>query len=224
MSASGRNTTSSSRASSISTARFFSQVSTRNAPLPRDIYFPELVEDKLPFDNDFLMTAKMVRDRCIHDAQYANAIRWQPAFKQLIYRNDEGQLIVTISQNSIGNAITELLGVVVKRIPDADAYGRDEPALIEQAPGSTPAPGGGRPRRRHRHPLLGSRLAPWPAGLLTGPPRGWPAPPAPGLPPPDGAAPGAAPGSARHRRRAGRARPVGQQPAGTSARWRRAWR
>ncbi len=111
---------------------FFSQVSTRNAPLPRDIYFPELVENKLQFDNDFLMTAKMVRDRCIHDASYANAIRWQPAFKQLIYRNDEGKLIVTISQNSIGNAITELLGVVVKRIPDADAYGRDEPALIEK--------------------------------------------------------------------------------------------
>ncbi len=111
---------------------FFSQVSTRNAPLPRDIYFPDLVENKLQFDNDFLMTAKMVRDRCIHDASYANAIRWQPAFKQLIYRNDEGKLIVTISQNSIGNAITELLGVVVKRVPDADAYGRDEPALIEK--------------------------------------------------------------------------------------------
>jgi hypothetical protein len=111
---------------------FFSQVSTRNAPLPRDIYFPELVENKLQFDNDFLKAAKMVRDRCIHDAKYANAIRWQPAFKQLIYRNDEGRLIVTISQNSIGNAITELLGVVVKRTPDADAYGRAEPALIEK--------------------------------------------------------------------------------------------
>jgi hypothetical protein len=111
---------------------FFSQVSTRNAPLPRDIYFPELVEDKLQFNNDFLKTAKMVRDHCITDAKYANAIRWQPAFKQLIYRNDEGKLIVTISQNSIGNAITELLGVVVKRVPDAEAYGRDEPALIEK--------------------------------------------------------------------------------------------
>jgi hypothetical protein len=111
---------------------FFSQVSTRNAPLPRDIHFPELVENKLQFDNDFLKTAKMVRDRCIHDARYANAIRWQPAFKQLIYRNDEGRLIVTISQNSIGNAITELLGVVVKRVPDADAYARSEPALIAQ--------------------------------------------------------------------------------------------
>ena len=111
---------------------FFGQVSTRNAPLPRDIYFPELVENKLQFNNDLLKTAKMVRDRCIKDAKYANSIRWQPAFKQLIYRNDAGKLIVTISQNSIGNAITELLGVVVKRTPDADAYGRAEPALIER--------------------------------------------------------------------------------------------
>mgnify|MGYP000728183188 CR=1 FL=1 len=111
---------------------FFTQVSTRNAALPRDIYFPELVEAKLQFNNDFLKTAKMVRDRCIKDAKYANSIRWQPAFKQLIYRNDKGKLIVTISQNSIGNAITELLGVVVKRTPDAEAYSRAEPALIEQ--------------------------------------------------------------------------------------------
>ncbi len=59
-------------------------------------------------------------------------IRWQPAFKQLIYRNDEGKLLVTISQNSIGNAITELLGVVVKRMPDAAAYGGFEPRLIER--------------------------------------------------------------------------------------------
>ena len=109
---------------------FFSQVSTRNAALPRDIYFPDLVEAKLQFNNDFLKTAKRVRDRCIHDAKYANSIRWQPAFKQLIYRNDAGKLIVTISQNSIGNAITELLGVVVNRKPDAEAYGRAEPALI----------------------------------------------------------------------------------------------
>lgn len=111
---------------------FFSQVSTRNAPMLPDLHFPQLVEAKLLFDNDFLKTAKMVRDRCIHDAKYANAIRWQPAFKQLIYRDDQGDLIVTISQNSIGNAITELLGVVVKREPDADAYAAAEPALIEQ--------------------------------------------------------------------------------------------
>ncbi len=111
---------------------FFSQVSTRNAPMPRDVYFPEAIENVLLFNNDFLKTAKKVRDRCIVDARYANSIRWQPAFKQLIYRNDAGKLIVTISQNSIGNAITELLGVVVKRTPDADAYALAEPALIEK--------------------------------------------------------------------------------------------
>ncbi len=111
---------------------FFTQVSSRNAPIPKDSYFPEQIERKLLFNNDFLKTAKKVRDNCIADVTYANAIRWQPAFKQLIYRNDEGKLIVTISQNSIGNAITELLGVVVKRVPDAEAYEKDEPALIEQ--------------------------------------------------------------------------------------------
>ena len=109
---------------------FFSQVSTRNAPILPDVYFPQQVESVLLFDNDFMKTAKKVRDHCIVDAKYANAIRWQPAFKQLIYRNDDGKLIVTISQNSIGNAITELLGVVVNRTPDADAYGAAEPALI----------------------------------------------------------------------------------------------
>ncbi|MEN8176622.1 MAG: hypothetical protein ABFS23_12720 [Pseudomonadota bacterium] len=111
---------------------FFSQVSTRNASMPRDIYFPEQVESVLLFNNDFLATAKKVRDRCIHDARYANSLRWQPAFKQLIYRNDDGKLIVTISQNSVGNAITELLGVVVKRVPDAEAYGKFEQSLIEK--------------------------------------------------------------------------------------------
>ena len=111
---------------------FFSQVSTRNAPMPPDVYFPDQVENVLLFNNDFLKTAKKVRDRCITDAAYANAIRWQPAFKQLIYRNDQGKLIVTISQNSIGNAITELLGVAVKRVPDAEAYERREGRLVER--------------------------------------------------------------------------------------------
>jgi hypothetical protein len=111
---------------------FFSQVSTRNAPMPKDVYYPEQVESVLLFNNDFLATAKRVREQCIVDARYANSIRWQPAFKQLIYRNEAGKLIVTISQNSIGNAITELLGVVVKRVPDAEAYGAAEPALLEK--------------------------------------------------------------------------------------------
>lgn len=111
---------------------FFSQVSTRNAPIPKDAYFPQQIERALLFNNGFMAAAKKVRDLCIDDAKYANAIRWQPAFKQLIYRNDEGKLIVTISQNSIGNAITELLGVVVKRVPDAEAYEKSEPQLIEK--------------------------------------------------------------------------------------------
>ncbi len=111
---------------------FFSQVSTRNAPMLHDVYFPEQVESVLLFNNDFMKTAKKVRDHCIMDAKYASAIRWQPAFKQLIYRNDEGKLIVTISQNSIGNAITELLGVVVNRTPDAEAYAAIEPELVER--------------------------------------------------------------------------------------------
>lgn len=110
---------------------FFSQVSTRNAAMPQGIYFPDQVTDKLLFNNQFLSTAKIVRDQCIGNARYANSIRWQPAFKQLIYRNDKGKWIVTISQNSIGNAITELLGVVVKRTPDTEAYEQAEPQLIE---------------------------------------------------------------------------------------------
>lgn len=111
---------------------FFTQVSTRNAPIPKDAYFPEQIENTLLYNNDFLRVAKKVRDQCVQDAKYANAIRWQPAFKQLLYRDDSGRLIVTISQNSIGNAITELLGVVVRRVPDAEAYEAKEPQLIER--------------------------------------------------------------------------------------------
>ena len=110
---------------------FFSQVSSRNADLLPDLYFPAAVERVLLADAAFMGTAKMVRERCIKEPAYANAIRWEPAFKQLIYRGDDGTLYVTISQNSIGNAITELLGVVVKRVPDAAAYARLEPALME---------------------------------------------------------------------------------------------
>ncbi len=111
---------------------FFNQVSSRNSGVPKNAYFPKEIERTLLFNNCFLSAAKKVRDKCIEDAKYASSIRWQPAFKQLIYRNDEGKLIVTISQNSIGNAITELLGVVVNRTPDADAYEKSEPALIEK--------------------------------------------------------------------------------------------
>lgn len=111
---------------------FFTQVSSRNAGVPDNAYFPKEIEKTLLFNNCFLSAAKKVRDKCIDDAKYASSIRWQPAFKQLIYRNDEGKLIVVISQNSIGNAITELLGVVVNRTPDAKAYEQAEPALLEK--------------------------------------------------------------------------------------------
>lgn len=111
---------------------FFAQVSSRNSGVPHNAYFPKEIEKTLLFNNCFLSAAKKVRDKCINDAKYASSIRWQPAFKQLIYRNDEGALIVTISRNSIGNAITELLGVVVNRIPDTQAYEKAEPALIEK--------------------------------------------------------------------------------------------
>jgi hypothetical protein len=110
---------------------FFTQVSSRNADCPADCFFPQQVENTLLFDNCFLRAAKQVREQCMRDAKYANSIRWKPAFKQLIYRNDKGKLIVTISGNSIGNAITELLGVVVKRVPDAAAYELREPRLLE---------------------------------------------------------------------------------------------
>ncbi len=109
---------------------FFNQVSSRNSGVPKNAYFAKEIERILLFNNCFLSAAKKVRDKCIEDAKYASLIRWQPAFKQLIYRNDGGKLIVTISQNSIGNAITELLGVVVNRTPDADLYEKSEPALI----------------------------------------------------------------------------------------------
>jgi hypothetical protein len=111
---------------------FFSQVSSRNAAILPDVYFPREVDAVLLFDNAFLQTAKRVRDRCLRDPAYANSIRWEPAFKQLIFRHDSGKLMLTISQNSIGNAITELLGVVVKRVADQAAYEIQESMLIER--------------------------------------------------------------------------------------------
>ena len=44
--------------------------------------------------------------------------------------DDKGRLVVTISQNSVGNAITELLGIVVKRQVDSDAYAAVEEGLV----------------------------------------------------------------------------------------------
>lgn len=111
---------------------FFNHVSSKDAGIPKNSYYPKAVDKVLLFNNEFLGAAKKVREKCKSDAKYANAIRWQPAFKQLIYRNDAGKLIVTISQNSIGNAITELLGIVVNRVPNKEEYEKTEPALIAQ--------------------------------------------------------------------------------------------
>ncbi|MBF0180504.1 MAG: hypothetical protein HQM03_10830 [Magnetococcales bacterium] len=111
---------------------FFAQVSTRGAGVPPDIYFPDQVENILLFSNRFAQVARDVRNHVKADPRFANDIRWRPAYKQILYRDDLGRLIVTISQNSVGNAITELLGIVVRRAEDEAAYDRIEPALVEK--------------------------------------------------------------------------------------------
>ncbi len=111
---------------------FFGQVASRNAPAPVDAYFPDQIENVLLFNNDFHRVAREIRDRVLADPQFANDIRWRPAYKQILYRDDKGRLIVTISQNSVGNAITELLGIVVKRAQDEAAYLAAEQALIDK--------------------------------------------------------------------------------------------
>ncbi|MBF0610951.1 MAG: hypothetical protein G8345_04845 [Magnetococcales bacterium] len=109
---------------------FFNRVSSRGAPIPKEAYFPEAIQNILYFDNDFCHGAKVIREKVLADPEVANRIRWQPAYKQLLYRDDEGRWVVTISQNSVGNAITELLGIVVERVEDGEAYSRAEPALL----------------------------------------------------------------------------------------------
>jgi hypothetical protein len=111
---------------------FFALVSSEDSRIPGSAIFPEQIENILLYSDDFHQAARMLRLQVIEDPTFANEIRWQPAYKQLIYRDDEGRLIVTISQNSVGNAITELLGIVVKRIADEEAYARAEPDLVRQ--------------------------------------------------------------------------------------------
>ncbi|MEG3617090.1 hypothetical protein V5T82_01355 [Magnetovibrio sp. PR-2] len=111
---------------------FFALVANPGGGVPQDLYFPGQVDNVLMFNNDFHRVAKEIRDRIKMDPQFANDIRWRPAYKQVIYRDDSGNYIVTISQNSIGNAITELLGIVVNRTTDEDAYGAAEPALMDK--------------------------------------------------------------------------------------------
>jgi hypothetical protein len=111
---------------------FFSMVAAEDTRVPREAVFPDQIENILLFSDDFHQAARMLRLQVMEDPTFANEIRWQPAYKQLIYRDDEGRLIVTISQNSVGNAITELLGIVVKRVANEEAYQRAEPELVHQ--------------------------------------------------------------------------------------------
>ena len=110
----------------------FSLVAAEDSSIPADATHPDQIEDILLYSDQFHQAARMLRLQVTEDPMFANEIRWKPAYKQLLYRDDTGRLIVTISQNSVGNAITELLGIVVKRIADADAYAKVERQLIEQ--------------------------------------------------------------------------------------------
>ncbi|MCF6199202.1 MAG: hypothetical protein L3J67_07370 [Hyphomicrobiaceae bacterium] len=109
---------------------FFLLVATGDAKVPAGANFASQIDDVLLSSNAFQRVARDLREKVITDPQFANSIRWRPAYKQIMYRDDEGRLIVTISQNSVGNAITELLGIVVDRVEDNEAYAKLEPALI----------------------------------------------------------------------------------------------
>lgn len=111
---------------------FFALVASGDTRIPAGSVYTDQIGDILLLNNQFHEAARMLRLQVTEDPKLANEIRWQPAYKQLLYRDDTGRLIVTISQNSVGNAITELLGIVVKRIADEEAYARDERALVEQ--------------------------------------------------------------------------------------------
>lgn len=111
---------------------FFALISSEDTRIANEATYPDQIEDILLFSDYFHEAARIVRLQVSEDPAFANEIRWQPAYKQLIYRDDEGRLIVTISQNSVGNAITELLGIVVKRVADEDAYAKAEGPLIKQ--------------------------------------------------------------------------------------------
>jgi len=109
---------------------FFSLVATGEERIPANANFPSQIANVLLNNVRFLRVARDLREQVIQDPQFANEIRWRPAYKQILYRDDQGRLIVTISQNSVGNAITELLGLVVNRVEDNDGYSKREPALV----------------------------------------------------------------------------------------------
>ncbi len=109
---------------------FFSLVSNGEETIPPAATFPTQIRDVLLSNPVFIRVARDLREQVIQDPKFANDIRWRPAYKQILYRDDQGKLIVTISQNSVGNAITELLGIVVNRVEDPEAYAKIEPGLV----------------------------------------------------------------------------------------------
>lgn len=108
---------------------FFGLVSSGRGQVPEGANFPDLIAGNLLGHAAFKSTAAKLRAKIIADPLFANAIRWRPAYKQIMYRDEQGRLIVTISQNSVGNAITELLGIVVQRLEDAEGFAKHEAAL-----------------------------------------------------------------------------------------------
>ncbi|PLX33195.1 MAG: hypothetical protein C0605_16780 [Hyphomicrobiales bacterium] len=109
---------------------FFSLVATGEEKVPANANFASQIGNVLLGSNRFVRVARDLREQVIQDPAFANEIRWRPAYKQILYRDEKGRLIVTISQNSVGNAITELLGIVVNRVEDPDAFAKVEPALV----------------------------------------------------------------------------------------------
>jgi len=87
---------------------FFALVSTGEPHVPKQANFPHQISEVLLDSGRFQRVARDL----------------------LLYRDDKGRLIVTISQNSVGNAITELLGIVVKRKEDEATYAAVEPGLV----------------------------------------------------------------------------------------------
>ena len=111
---------------------FFLMVATGEVRVPDNANFAHQIDDVLLGNQRFVRVARDLREKVIQDPQFANEIRWRPAYKQIMFRDDKGRLVVTISQNSVGNAITELLGIVVKRQVDAAAYAAVEEGLVSR--------------------------------------------------------------------------------------------
>jgi hypothetical protein len=111
---------------------FFSMVATGEVRVPDNTNFANQIDDVLLGNQRFVRVARDLREKVIQDPQFANDIRWRPAYKQILFRDDKGRLVVTISQNSVGNAITELLGIVVKRKVDSEAYAAVEEGLVSR--------------------------------------------------------------------------------------------